>query len=116
MLKGELLEKKKEILHLMADCVNACNHCFSSCLKEDDVKMMTDCIRLDKECAEVCSFTILMFHNSPFVDNYLELCIKVCDACGEECAKHDNEHCRMCAEACKKCADACRDFRQMFKK
>lgn len=116
MLNGEMLEKKKEVIRLLGECVMACNHCFSSCLEEEDVKMMKDCIKLDKECAEVCSFTIIMLHNSRFAGQYLDLCTQVCDACAEECGKHHNDHCRMCAEACKKCADACRQFRQMFKK
>jgi hypothetical protein len=32
----------------------------------------------------------------------------VCEACAEECARHDMEHCRACADACRRCADECR--------
>jgi len=116
MLKGELVEEKKEVIHLLGECVMACNHCFSSCLYEDNVKMMIDCIRQDKECAEVCQFTIGMLHKSRFVDQYLDLCIQVCEACAEECGKHPQDHCKHCAEVCKKCAEACRNFRQKFQK
>jgi len=116
MLKGEMLEKKKEVVHLLGECVMACNHCFSSCLDEDDVKMMADCIRLDKECAEVCQFTIGMLHKSRFVDQYLESCINVCDACAEECSKFPHDHCKMCAEKCRECVEKCREFKGMFKK
>ena len=116
MLTGEKLEKKKEVAHLLSECVLLCNHCFSSCLEEDDVKMMKECIRLDKECAEVCQFTIGMLHRSKFVSKYLELCIQVCEACAEECEKHSNEHCKQCAEGCRKCAEACRGFMGMFHK
>lgn len=115
-MKEEGKEKKQELIHILGECVNTCNHCFSACLKEDNVKMMTDCIRLDKECAEVCSFTILMFHKSKFIDKYLELCMNVCEACGEECGKFEHEHCKACAQKCKECAKACREFREMFKK
>lgn len=114
MLTGEKFEKKKELAHLLSECVMTCNHCFSSCLEEDDVKMMKDCIRLDKECAEVCQFTIGMLHKSRFVSKYIQLCAEVCDACAEECGKFHHEHCKKCAEACKKCAGACRSFMQMF--
>lgn len=116
MLNQEMFEKKKEVVHILGECVIACNHCFSSCLEEEDVKMMKDCIKLDKECAEVCQFTIIMLHNSRFVGQYLDLCIQVCEACAEECGKHDNDHCKHCAEVCKKCADTCRSFSQMFHK
>lgn len=115
MLKEEGKEKKQELIHILGECVNTCNHCFSACLKEDNIKMMTDCIRLDKECAEVCSFTILMFHKSKFVGKYLELCMNVCEACGEECGKFEHEHCKKCAQKCKECAKACRDFIEMAK-
>lgn len=115
MLKEEGKEKKQELIHILGECVNTCNHCFSACLKEDNVKMMTDCIRLDKECAEVCSFTILMFHKSKFVGKYLELCMSVCEACGEECGKFEHEHCKECAQKCKECAKACREFSEMAK-
>lgn len=116
MLKEEKREKKQELIKVLGECVNTCNHCFSACLKEDDVKMMAKCIRLDKECAEVCSFTILVFHKSKFIDKYLELCASVCEACAEECGKYPNEHCKECAKACKECAEKCRGFRDMFKK
>lgn len=115
MLKEEGKEKKQELIHILGECVNTCNHCFSACLKEDNIKMMTDCIRLDKECAEVCSFTILMFHKSKFVGKYLELCMNVCEACGEECGKFEHEHCKECAQKCKECAKACREFSEMAK-
>ncbi|MCD7901773.1 MAG: four-helix bundle copper-binding protein [Bacteroides sp.] len=116
MLPQEKVEKKKEVAHKLAECVIYCNHCFSSCLEEEDVKMMKKCIRLDKDCAEVCQFTLGMLHRSPFVDGYLEMCIKVCEACAEECSKHQNEHCQECAKMCKECAEVCRNFREMFQK
>lgn len=116
MLNEEGREKKKELLRILGECVNVCNHCFSACLREDDVKMMTDCIRLDRECAEVCSFTILMFHNNKFVDKYLELCETVCKACAEECGKFSEDHCKQCAEKCRECAEKCAEFRGMFNK
>jgi hypothetical protein len=36
------------------DCAVACDHCAASCLKEDDVKSMAQCIALDIDCAEIC--------------------------------------------------------------
>jgi len=116
MLKEEGREKKAELINALGECVNTCNHCFSACLKEDDIKMMVQCIRLDKECAEVCSFTILMFHSGKFIDKYIETCMMVCDACAEECGKYPHDHCKKCAEKCRECADKCRDFKAMFHK
>jgi len=35
-------------------CAAICNHCASSCTKEQDIKMMARCIQLDMECAAIC--------------------------------------------------------------
>ncbi|MDU2023476.1 MAG: four-helix bundle copper-binding protein, partial [Leclercia adecarboxylata] len=29
---------------------------------------------------------------------------------GEECGKHEAEHCQKCSEACLRCAEACRSM------
>lgn len=113
MLNQEAKEEKKELIRVLGECVSTCNHCFSACLKEDDVKKMAECIRLDKECAEVCSFTILMLHRSKFTKKCVEFCQMVCEACAEECGKHDAEHCKRCAEKCKECAEKCSKFDDM---
>ena len=36
-------------------CMEICNSCYSACLQESDVKMMVECIRLDRECADICA-------------------------------------------------------------
>src|SRR3569832_1275654 len=35
-------------------CAQACDECAAACLREDDVKMMTACIRADIDCAALC--------------------------------------------------------------
>ncbi|AXI00092.1 four-helix bundle copper-binding protein [Sporosarcina sp. PTS2304] len=101
--------KYEEVLYLLEECVKACNHCFDACLKEKDVRMMAGCIRLDRECAESCSYTIqVIARRSPFTSQNLRLSAEICEACAEECGKHDHPHCQKCAEACRKCAEACR--------
>ena len=89
-------------------CVAACNHCASSCLKEKDVKMMVSCIQLDMECAAVCyNAAQLMSLGSTRADALCRLCAEICADCAGECSKHDNDHCRECANACHKCAEEC---------
>jgi hypothetical protein len=91
------------------ECLEACNVCFDSCLKEDNVKMMSECIQSDRECAEVCSLAISsMQYDSPNVKSILKLLVEVCETCGNECKKHDHEHCQKCADACFKCVEECR--------
>ena len=102
-------EQQQQLIQTLHDCVAACNHCFDACLKEDHVDMMAECIRLDRECADICALLEqAVARNSPFVADLAAVCAKVCEACANECQKHDHEHCQRCAEACFKCAEACR--------
>lgn len=103
-------EQHLELIQILQECMEACNHCYDACLKEDDVKMMAECIRTDRECADFCGyFAQALSRNTPFVSEQAIACAKICEACGNECKKHDHDHCQKCAEACFKCAEACRD-------
>ncbi|RSL29562.1 four-helix bundle copper-binding protein [Salibacterium salarium] len=91
--------------------MEACNHCYSACLQEKDVEMMAECIRLDRECADICGFAAqAMQRNSRFAKEICNVCAHVCQACGDECAKHEHDHCQRCAEICHHCANVCQDM------
>ncbi|KAF9122595.1 hypothetical protein BGX30_001898, partial [Mortierella sp. GBA39] len=80
-------------------------------LKEYEIAMLRECIRLDRECADICDLAAQsMLRHSPFVTQICELCITACEACAEECSKHEHDHCQACAEACRRCAEACRQM------
>ncbi|KRC26319.1 MULTISPECIES: four-helix bundle copper-binding protein [unclassified Acidovorax] len=92
-------------------CATTCNQCFAACLQEEDVKMMVRCIALDADCAAVCSFAAsAMARNSEHAKAICALCAEICQACGDECAKHEAEHCQACAAECHKCAQECRSM------
>jgi len=105
---------EKKVLYLvsvLANCKAMCNYCFNACLHEEDVKMMKDCIKLDKECAEICGLTLsLIASDSPFSKEILSLCSKACQKCADECKKHHYDHCQDCARACSQCAEACNEY------
>ena len=91
-------------------CLNL-NQCASACLREDDVKMMARCIQLDMECAVICSAAAqVMSMNGENAERLCGICADICQACGDECGKHDMDHCRRCAEACHRCAEECRSM------
>ena len=70
---------------------------------------MARCIALDMDCAGACELTAAMLaRESEHADAMRRLCAELCDACAEECAKHDADHCQACARACRACAEACR--------
>lgn len=102
-------EQNQQLLKTLHECMEACNHCFDACLKEDDVKMMADCIRTDRECADMCAYLEqAITRNSPFIKELAGVCATICEACGKECQKHDHDHCQECAKACFECAEACK--------
>ncbi|MGB5981642.1 MAG: four-helix bundle copper-binding protein [Nonlabens sp.] len=103
--------KNQDLINALTQCITHCNYCANACLGEENVKMMSDCIRTDIACAEVCSTALkLVSSNSKFTKSYLQICIEVCDACTDECSKHDHQHCQDCAEACRKCAETCKSY------
>ena len=89
-------------------CAAICNYCAASCAKEKDAHHMAKCIQLNMECAAICyAAAELMSLGSDKVQEICRICAIMCDACADECSKHDHDHCRECAEACRKCADEC---------
>jgi hypothetical protein len=81
-------------------CADACDHCAASCLQEDDVKMMSRCIALDTDCAQVCRLAAsYMARGSEFASALCQTCAEICDACADECEKYQMEHCKACAQA-----------------
>jgi len=90
-------------------CAQECEHCANACLQEVEIAALTECIRLDGDCARFCwTAASLMSRDSNFLDDLCRLCAEFCDLCSIECAKHDYDHCRRCAEACQHCAEECR--------
>ena len=90
------------------ECATECNQCAVACLEEKEVQNLTQCIRLNLECAVVCRATAeLLTAGSAYASQLCELCADICNACAEKCEQHANmgmEHCRECAEACRTCA------------
>ncbi|WP_034918874.1 four-helix bundle copper-binding protein [Gillisia sp. CAL575] len=100
--------RNEKMIHALGNCINKCNYCGDACLDEENVKMMVTCIRTDKVCAEVCStLNQLLATDYKDVDDLIKYCIKVCNACADECEKHEHDHCKECAQACRECARVC---------
>jgi hypothetical protein len=99
----------KKCIDAYLKCAALCNHCATSCLQEEDTKMMVTCIQLDIECATLCfAAAQLMSLGSDKAAALCKLCAELCEACAAECSKHDNKHCKECADACRECAAECK--------
>lgn len=98
------------LLTALAECAAACNMCLSGCLADNDPKMNA-CIKLDIDCAQICSTTAdFVARNSDHAQHLLKECAEICGKCAAECEKHSqhHDHCKACAEACRKCEQACK--------
>ena len=102
-------DQNKGLLNTLNECAAECYHCAAACLGEKDVKMLTNCIRMDIDCAEICKTTAsFLARGSEHAAHLLKECAEICNDCAEECEKHIHmEHCKRCAEICRACAEAC---------
>ncbi len=103
-----------ECIDACFSCADTCTSCADACLSEDNVTDLRKCIRLDLDCAEICSATGRVLvrqteYDAPTSKAMLNACREVCRTCAEECERHasHHEHCRICAEACRACDEAC---------
>lgn len=103
------MKNHKQLISILSECAAACNNCSTACLEEKDVQKMKACIRLDMDCAQICSVTAdFISRDSDHAKHLMKECAEICRKCAAECAKHaDMDHCKACAEMCRSCADEC---------
>ena len=96
-------------------CAQTCVACADACLGEPKVEMLTQCIRLNLDCADACGAAGAMASrrtgsNQTVLAAMLRACVEACRVGGEECGRHAeaHEHCRVCADACRRCEESCR--------
>src|SRR5918998_6233983 len=67
-------------------CAESCELCATSCLREEDVKMLSRCIQLDRDCATICwtASTYGQRQRIMCVKQICNICTELCDACAEE--------------------------------
>lgn len=106
-------EEQNNLQHILIKCITACDACATECLKEDNVSMMEKCIRIDRDCADICALlSRYIARESSYTEAILKTCIQMCRDCEAECKKHDHWHCKKCAEICHECHLACEDYLQ----
>jgi hypothetical protein len=92
------------------DCAALCNSCADACIAE--AMDMDQCIRTCLDCSDVCAATARVAmrrtgSNRQLIRAQLAVCIKACEICAEECARHPHPHCMRCARMCRECVQAC---------
>ncbi len=112
--KAQNLGDLGTFLTVLMDCATSCAICADACGAESNVQTLVRCMRLNMDCAEVCSATACLLTRAADPDwrvirAQLQACIAACSACAEECERHAkmHAHCRICAETCRACERAC---------
>jgi hypothetical protein len=114
-VKGSTNDVLIDCIEECYSCAQACTSCADACLGESMVQQLTQCIRLNLDCADICAATGSVATrrsgaNEETIMNMLKACAGVCILCGQECRRHAaaHEHCRICADACMACAQLCK--------
>ena len=102
-------------------CAKICTICADACIGEKD-PALTRCIRLDLDCAEICTTTANLLSRQTETDKMilckqLKACAVACNKCGQECDMHAEkyEHCQICSEVCFGCEKTCNDLLEELK-
>lgn len=75
-------EQHRELIQALHECMTACNHCYDACLQEKELHKMANYIRLDRECAEICSYVEqAITRGTPFLSELTAICATICEAC-----------------------------------
>jgi hypothetical protein len=104
-----------EAIQACFGCAQACTADVDADLAERRIHEMIRCIRLCRDCADVCLATGGILSRPTAFDPAsaraaLQACVQACNVCGDEChehAKHGFAHCGTCMEACRRCEQAC---------
>ncbi len=102
-------KEHQQHITILNECAVACNHCATACLEEQNIQILARCIKLDLDCADICTLTATwLARGSQHAMHIMKECAEICRACADECEKHsDMEHCKECADACRRCAEEC---------
>lgn len=103
--------------HLDADarnCVETCleaveasEWCSDACAGMGEE--MAACVRLCRDVADLTALHArLIVRDSPYREGLSQVCADACEACAEECASFDHDHCQVCANVLEDCAQSCR--------
>jgi hypothetical protein len=115
---GETVSKISGLSDDQRDCIENCNEatevcewCADECLGDPE---MEECARLCRDVADLTSLHArFMARGSAYSADLAEACATACEACAEECGKHDAEHCQVCADVLQECAESCRKMAEM---
>lgn len=111
-----LSPQQQHCLDACFSCAQICEACANDMIgmtHHDHDDLMTRCIRLCRDCADMCIVAAkFISRSSQRAESLCRLCAEICDQCAALCERHAPQHpmCGPCAEECRRCADLCREM------
>ena len=97
--------KYKECIDACVQCITDCEKCIAAMMGKPSHNDSPACCR---ECIEICRLCVgAMERESPYVQQYCNICAEVCRWCAEQCKDHEHDHCKKCAGSSEACMNAC---------
>lgn len=101
----------ERLVKIIQDCEAVCEDMTTYVKNRSDVEMRRMQLHLLRDCADICGLTAkFVARGSDFARDLADLCACICEACGNECAKHRDPKSQNCARICLNCARECRNF------
>jgi hypothetical protein len=107
----------RSCIQACAACSQACTACADSCLSEPQLAKLIRCVRLNLDCADICTaaMNVLLRQTQPdarLLTSVLQAVVIACRVCGMECDRHaeQHDHCRVCSGAAQRCERAACDL------
>lgn len=111
MMKGHPGMMFPPLLRTVQECQNVCEHMVTAMLGMPDVQSRRMQIQLLHDCARICATLAgYLASNSPFARSTASLCARICQLCGNECARFPDQMSQMCSQICFACAQECQAF------
>src|SRR5206468_8389118 len=95
-VQGQISDALIRCIEECYSCAQTCTSCADACLSERMVQELTQCIRLDLDCADICNITGRILTRRTGSDDevmrrMLSVCAAACRLCAEECQRHAAE-------------------------
>jgi len=106
--------KLEELIDTFLECIKMGEICNQHCMHMFQMgdTTLADCsISVQELIAANTAVLKFAANNSTHLNSFLEVTMKVCETCEEECRKHEKHiQCKDCAVACRDCIDFCTEY------
>ncbi len=102
---------ESSLLHTVQHCEATCEHMVSHLIQSHHNDSRDIQLQLLRDCADICTLMAkYLGRNSHFSKMLAHVCARICEHCGNECARFPDQMSQHCAQICLHCAKACNAF------